>query len=136
VIVAVLGVLAAGAPADAQDASADLPLVTIEQFPPVHTEAMRPGPLQAQRRPTGVSRPFFLVGSGGYSLGWLKKNRERLVELQAFGLVVEAPDAPAYRKLQAAATGLVLRPVSADLIAEHLGLEHYPVLITAEGIFP
>ena len=137
-IVAVVGVAAASAPANAQDAIADppLPAVTIEHFLPVHTDAMRPGPLQAQKRSTGVSRPFFLVGCDAYSLEWLAKNRERLVDLQAFGLVVEAPDARAFRQLEAAAKGLVLRPVSANLIAEHLGLEIYPALITSEGIFP
>ena len=97
---------------------------------------MQPGPIDAQRRPTGVSRPFFLVGTDAYSLDWLAKNRERLVKLQAFGLVVEVPDAAAYRRLEALAKGVALRPVSADVIAEHLSLTRYPALITAEGIFP
>ena len=127
----VLCVLVLGASAHAQ-----LPAVDIERFLPVHTETLRAGPFEAQRRRTGVSRPFFLIGCDAYSIEWLNKNRERLVSLQAFGLVVEAEDAQAYRRLEATAEGLVVRPVAGHLIAQHLGIQAYPALVTADGIFP
>jgi integrating conjugative element protein (TIGR03765 family) len=117
-------------------AHAQLPVIDIERFLPVHTDAMGPGPFEAQRRVTGVSRPFFLIGCDDYSVAWLEKNRERLVGLQAFGLVVEAEDRRAYERVASAAEGLIVRPVAGDLIAQHLGIQNYPALITSDGIFP
>lgn len=129
-------VLASSEDAGAQRTLSGLPRITIEHFLPVHTEKMRVGDFEARRRATGVVRPFFLVGADDYSLAWLIENHDRLVQLQAFGLVVEVSDAAAYRRVEAAASGLVVRPVSADLIAKHLGVERYPALITAELITP
>lgn len=120
----------------ATTALAQIPAVDFERFLPVHTERLRVGTFEAQRRSTGVSRPFFLVGTDDTSLMWLKANRERLLALQALGLIVEAPNAAAYRRVAAAADGLLVRPVNADSIAEALRIEHYPVLVTADGFFP
>lgn len=117
-------------------ALAQISAVDVERFLPVRSERLRVGTLEAQRRSTGVSRPFFLIGTDDTSLRWLKANRERLLALQALGLIVEAPNATAYRRVAAAAEGLLVRPVNADSIAEALRIEHYPVLVTAEGIFP
>ena len=110
--------------------------IDIGRFLPVHTKTMSAGPFEAQRRPTGVSQPFFLVGCDAYSLAWIEKNRGRLRQLQAFGLVVEAPDAQAYRRLAALAEGLLIRPVAGDAIAKYLRIEKYPALVTADGILP
>ena len=38
------------------------------------------------------------------------------------------------RRVRAIAPGLNLSPMSADDLAERLGLRHYPVLVTATGI--
>ena len=76
-----------------------------------------------------------MIGCDSDSLAWLERHRQRLIQLGAFGLVIEAPDIAAYRRLEVAADGLMVRPVSGDLIAEHLRLESFPVLITAEGLF-
>jgi len=114
----------------------DLPAVTIEQFLPVETRSLTVGGVEVERRRTGVSQPFFLVGCDDTSLRWLQENRERLIALRAFGLVVDAPTVEAYRQLESVAQGLVVRPVPADVLAEHLGIRHYPVLITADGFFP
>jgi integrating conjugative element protein (TIGR03765 family) len=110
--------------------------IDIERFLPVHTKAMSPGPFEAQRRPTGVSRPFFLVGCDAYSLAWIERNRDRLRQLHAFGLVVEGSDAQAYRHLTSLAEGLLIRPVAGDAIAKYLRIEKYPALVTADGILP
>jgi integrating conjugative element protein (TIGR03765 family) len=114
----------------------DLPVVTIEQFLPVKTHSLTVGSFEAEMRPTGVSQPFFLVGCDPLSIEWLQMNRARLIELRAFGLVIDAPDVESYRRLESVAEGLILRPVAGDLIAEHLHLRHYPALITADGIYP
>lgn len=108
----------------------------IERFVPVHTQRLQVGTFDPIRRSTGVSRPFFLLGTDAVSLAWLERNRSRLVALDAFGLVVEAPSLDAYRSVVEAGDGLLIRPVSGELIAEHLRLKYYPVLVTAEGFFP
>jgi integrating conjugative element protein (TIGR03765 family) len=114
----------------------DLPQVRINQFLPVASPSLSVARFEPIHRPTGVARAFFLVGTDAYSLAWLGQNDATLVELQAFGLVVEVSNVAAYRQVEAAAEGLVIRPVPGDLLAEHLDIEHYPALITAEGIFP
>lgn len=136
-----LGFLCAAASiprAESQNSStaSTLPPIDIERFLPVHTEAMSAGPFEAQRRPTGVSRPFFLVGCDSYSLAWIESNRDRLRQLEAFGLVVEASDALAYRRLTALTEGLLIRPVAGDAIAKYLRIDKYPALVTADGILP
>lgn len=136
---ALLALFVAPAPrAPAQDVSpgARLPPATIESFLPVRSERLTPGEVTAVRRSTRVTQPFFLVGCDPQSIEWIGRNRERLREIGAYGLVIDAPDAAAYRALEQAAVGLLLRPVAGDLIAEHLGIRHYPVLVTADGFFP
>lgn len=108
----------------------------IERFLPVHTAQLQVGTFEAIRRTTGVSRPFFLIGTDAVSLEWLRRNRARLLALEAFGLVVEALTVASYQEVVEAGEGLLIRAVNAELIAEHLRLKYYPVLITAEGLFP
>ncbi len=134
--VLVASVLLQGAIAQGPGRQPALGAVDIEQFLPVASVRLSVGPFEAIQRSTGVLRPFFLIGCDAVSLEWLHHNQPRLLALNAFGLVVDAPDAAAYRALASAAAGLILRPVAGDLIAEHLKIEHYPALITAEGIFP
>jgi integrating conjugative element protein (TIGR03765 family) len=114
----------------------DLPAVSVEQFLPVKTQALTVGQFEPETRQTGVSQPFFLIGCDDLSLAWVQANHERLVKLGAFGLVIDAPNVAAYRRLESTADGLIVRPVNGDLIAQHLGVRHYPALITADGIFP
>jgi integrating conjugative element protein (TIGR03765 family) len=132
----VVAALTAGASAQETRSAVELPAVTIEHFLPVEAQSLSVGVFEVQRRRTSVSQPFFLVGCDDTSLQWLEENRERLVALHAFGLVIEAPDVESYRRLAAAAEGLVIRPVAGDLLAKHLGIRHYPVLVTADGLFP
>lgn len=78
--------------------------------------------------------PLFLVGHDVASLEWLAQHAQRLQDLGASGLAVEVADAPALRRIQAAAPGVDIWPVSGDDIAERLELQHYPVLITPTGL--
>jgi integrating conjugative element protein (TIGR03765 family) len=57
-----------------------------------------------------------------------------LRELGAVGLVVNAESQVALDALRRLAPELILSPVSADDLAQRLGIRHYPVLITATGI--
>ena len=79
-------------------------------------------------------RPLFLVGADTRSLEWLAHNRERLVALGAVGMIVRAHDAGDLQRIQSAAKHLPLFAASGEAIARELGLVHYPVLITAQGV--
>ena len=79
-------------------------------------------------------QPFFLVGDDAASHAWLRQNADALRERNAWGLVVNVETSQALAQLRALAPGLNLSPVSADELAERLGLRHYPVLVTATGI--
>jgi integrating conjugative element protein (TIGR03765 family) len=57
-----------------------------------------------------------------------------LRELGAAGLVVNVDSSAELDELRRLAPGLTLSPVSADDLAQRLGVRHYPVLITATGI--
>jgi len=78
--------------------------------------------------------PLFLVGQDAASLEWLSRHAHELLKLGANGLAVEVDDARALRRIQTAAPGLNIWPVSGDDIAERLDLGHYPVLITPTGL--
>jgi len=119
----------------AQD-TPEVPPVSIEQFLPIESRTLTVGSFESEDRATAVVQPFFIVGCDEASLEWVEFNRARLLELKAFGLVVDAPSVLAYERLEQVAEGLVIRTVVGDLIAEHLGITRYPVLVTADGIFP
>jgi integrating conjugative element protein (TIGR03765 family) len=101
---------------------------------PVHSAHLTPGavPDRALKLP-GIT-PLFLVGQDDDSLEWLSRHAQTLQGLNASGLAVEVADAQALRRIQAAAPGLNIWPVSGDDIAQRLDLEHYPVLITPTGL--
>ncbi|WP_416139111.1 integrating conjugative element protein [Halomonas sp. HK25] len=102
---------------------------------PVTSERLSPGevrfrPLELPSRMT----PFFLVGDDALSLRWLEARREVLRELNAVGLVIEVDTVEGLQRLREAAPGLELRPTPGDDLAGRLGLAHYPVLVTPQGL--
>ncbi len=106
---------------------------------PVHTPELSAGPVASRPLPESLHEsppplPFFLVGIDPLSSQWLVTWQSRLRELGAAGLVVEAPDRAAFEALVRVADGLPLAPASGSAIARLLGLTHYPVLISREGI--
>jgi integrating conjugative element protein (TIGR03765 family) len=107
---------------------------TLNWVLPVHSAHLTPGvvPRRALSLP-GIT-PLFLVGQDPSSLEWLSQHAQALQDLSASGLAVEVVDAQALHRIQAAAPGLNIWPVSGDDIAERLELEHYPVLITPTGL--
>ncbi|MDE4536240.1 integrating conjugative element protein [Pseudomonas sp. ITEM 17296] len=123
-----------------------LPLATIaapSMFPdpsklkwvlPVRSERLTPGTVQTRALNLPAITPLFLVGQDAVSLEWLSRHAQVLRDLGASGLAVEVADVQALRRIQAAAPGVKIWPVSGDDIAERLELEHYPVLITATSL--
>lgn len=101
---------------------------------PVHSTRLSPGAVSPRALSLQGFTPLFLVGHDAASLEWLAQHAQRLQNLGASGLAVEVTDAQALRRIQAAAPGLDIWPVSGDDIAERLELRHYPVLITPTGL--
>ncbi|EBD6544533.1 integrating conjugative element protein [Salmonella enterica] len=108
--------------------------VTVDEMLPVSTPEMVPGRVENRRSELTGMAPVFLVGDDALSRRWLEQRRGDLQRLHATGLVVNVTDGTALRDLQALAPGLTLLPASASDIARRLGLTHYPVLITADGL--
>ncbi|NKB65226.1 MAG: integrating conjugative element protein [Gammaproteobacteria bacterium] len=82
----------------------------------------------------GNPRPFFWVGSDPFSVQWLKTHRETLKSLGAVGLLVQAETEADVRRVANAAQGLSITLGSGSDLAAALGIHHYPVLITRDGI--
>ena len=103
-------------------------------FFPVRSSSLSPGLVTPRRFATGVTRPLFLLGTDRTSIAWLTANHDRVRQLNAVGLVIEAPNAAAVEALQAIVTDVPLHAVPGNALAAHFGLRHYPVLITANGL--
>lgn len=106
------------------------------QMLPVRSALLSPGdePRRAIRAP-GLA-PFFLVGDDDRSRAWLQERGVALQRMQAVGLVVNVARPQALDMLRRLVPELTLMPVSGDDLARRLGIRHYPLLITADGIEP
>lgn len=101
-------------------------------------------PVQSSRLTVGVEQsraisvpgltPIFLLGDDAASRAWLTARRDGLRALRAIGLVVQVTRPRDLEELRKLSPGITLVPVSADDLAQRLGIRHYPVLITATGI--
>ncbi len=101
---------------------------------PINSPGLTPGQVQARRHHKPFSRPFFLIGSDDRSRQWLVQYHDRLKEIGAVGMLVQAETLEDLRTIARLADGLSITPASADDIAKALGISHYPVLITLQGI--
>ena len=101
---------------------------------PVRSARLTPGTVAHRVIEAAGLQPLFLVGDDAVSRAWLRQHADALRERNAWGLVVNVETGQALAQLRALAPGLSLSPVSADELAERLGLRHYPVLITSTGI--
>ncbi len=90
---------------------------------PVSTPELSPGPVHGRVINAAGLQPMFIVG--------LKQKLSALQGLQAVGLAVNVSNAARLQEIRRWAPGLQVMPVPASDIAGRLGLQHYPVLITA-----
>lgn len=122
------------APADATSAPSP-PTAFITQLLPIRTPELTPGQVIARphARPA-LTRPLFLIGSDAASLAWLQRHRQRLLQVQAIGMLVQAESSADLARVARSAAGLSIMPASASTVAQSLGLSHYPVLISSTGI--
>ncbi|MCP4129144.1 MAG: integrating conjugative element protein [Gammaproteobacteria bacterium] len=105
-----------------------------EAWLPIQSPSLAPGPVQARSHDRPFARPFFLIGSDMRSRQWLQDHRDRLKEIGAVGMLVQADTLDDLRTIAALADGLSILPASASDIAKALGISHYPVLISTQGI--
>ncbi len=108
----------------------------LTQHLPIRSPSLSSGAVEARHRPTRLLQPVFLVGTDPRSLAWLETNRERLKQMRAIGMLVQAENEAELKQAMAAAQGLPLIPASGEAFATALGIRHHPVLITTEGIEP
>lgn len=101
---------------------------------PIRSPGLSPGPVTARAHNRPFSRPFFLIGSDDRSRQWLIHYRDRLQEIGAVGMLVQAETSADLQSIARLADGLPILPASAADIAAALGISHYPVLITPQGI--
>lgn len=81
-----------------------------------------------------LAQTFFVIGSDDYSIGWLQHYHSRLLQLNAVGLLVQAQTTDDLARVRAAGRGLNIAPVSGATLVQSLRLNHYPVLISREGV--
>lgn len=101
---------------------------------PVRSERLSPGKVENRATHTPGLASFFLIGDDALSRRWLMSRKAVLQQLNAVGLVVNVQELGALTELRNIGAGLDIVPASADELAERLGLQHYPLLITATGI--
>lgn len=96
------------------------------------TSALNPAVL---RRLAAINpRPLFLVGADERSLRWLATHRDSLQRLGAVGLLIQAETVADVRRVADVAQGLPMTLASGSDLAAALGIQHYPVLITGDGL--
>lgn len=130
-----MGLLSLACAVNALELPDDLPIAYTEaDLLPIRSPSLRPGPVE----PRAVSLPgitaLFLIGDDPRSHAWLQQRLPDLRRLGAAGLVVNVESAAALQALRERAPGLTLSPVPGDDLAQRLGLNHYPLLITATAI--
>lgn len=117
----------------------DQPLIGIEF--PIATRLVS-GPLKASDKVVletkWVTQPIFLVGTDDASIKWLERHAAALRRMSATGIVMSAPNAEAFRRVQRLASdqALPIAPgpdhwLEEQLIAKGAGV--LPVLIGIDG---
>jgi integrating conjugative element protein (TIGR03765 family) len=106
----------------------------VKSLLPIRSPGLSPGQVKARSHNRPFSRPFFLVGSDERSRWWLREHRQRLEEIGAVGMLVQAETLEDLQSIARLAGGLSIMPASATDIATVLGIKHYPVLISKQGV--
>lgn len=102
---------------------------------PIESTLMTPGIVQPiLMNLTQLVQPIFLVGADSLSTNWLKQNIAKLTALRAIGFLVHADSEADLTAFKQIAGSLPIVPLNADQFAKQWNLNHYPVLITAQGI--
>jgi integrating conjugative element protein (TIGR03765 family) len=101
---------------------------------PIRSPGLTSGSVQPTTHNRPFVRPFFLIGSDALSRQWLLEHRDRLKEIGAIGMLIQADTRDDLKNIAELAAGLSVMPASASDIAKALDISHYPLLITRHGI--
>jgi integrating conjugative element protein (TIGR03765 family) len=118
----------------AQSLRPDLGVAEVERLLPIRSPGLTVGKVVPRSISQRFARPFFMVGADPVSREWLAKNRDELLRMGAVGMLVQAETVDDLHVVAELANGLPILPAPATDIASSLGLSHYPVLISSEGI--
>lgn len=131
-----LEVLAAEQPSDLPTGPElpNLGAADLERLLPIQSPGLTPGRAEPRSVEQRFARPFFLIGADSLSRQWLKARRAELRRIGAVGMLVQAETVDDLRLIAELADGLPILPAPASDIATALGLSHYPVLISNQGI--
>lgn len=83
-----------------------------------------------------LTQPVFVLAADDLSMRWLAFNHDKLVQLKAVGIVVQAGSPAAFKMLQRLAKPLHLAPETGKYLTEQLaraGAGVYPVLVHSNG---
>lgn len=83
-----------------------------------------------------LTQPMFVLAADDLSMRWLAFNHEKLVQLQAVGIVVQAGSPKAFKAMQRMAAPLRLAPETGTWLSQRLvavGAGVYPVLVHSTG---
>lgn len=86
--------------------------------------------------PTWLTQPMFVVAADEISMRWLAFNHDKLVQLQAVGIVVQAANPRAFNALHKLALPLHLTAETSPWLASRLhqaGAGVYPLLVQTNG---
>jgi integrating conjugative element protein (TIGR03765 family) len=112
-----------------------IPKSIAQSILPVRTPTMSPGKVDAYTvNLTQMSRPFFIIGSDSFSQKWLAKHAQKLVQLGAVGMLVQAETEADLRRIADLGPDLRIAPVNGTDVAKNLHLKHYPVLISSQVV--
>ena len=100
------------------------------------SDTARTLPSKAIFKSAWMAQPIFLVGADNVSHAWLQRHRAALLVLGANGVIVQAKDEPAFKRMQQAADGLTVGPSRGGWLEQTLlkaGVKTYPLLIQTDG---
>jgi integrating conjugative element protein (TIGR03765 family) len=112
------------------ESSPNLGAADLEQLLPIRSQGLSPGTVQVRKHQVPFARPFFLIGSDSWSQEWLAEHRQRLLDIGAVGLLVDAASIEDLQAIASIADGLPITPAAGSDIAKALGVTHYPFAVS------
>ncbi|QPB42858.1 integrating conjugative element protein [Rodentibacter haemolyticus] len=101
---------------------------------PVISHKWQVGEVETKQVHLPGAMPIFLIGADDVSKQWLKTRYQDLIKLSATGLIINVNTPEELAQLRSLAPELSLMLVSADSLADRIGIHHYPLLITESQI--
>lgn len=102
-------------------------------FPlPVVSRHLSPGHVDKKVISLAMPQSLFVIGDDDYSRDWLRKNIDKLKQLNALGFVTNIKEASHLKELEVLA-GQSLQALDVDELGQLLGITHYPFVLS-EGV--